>query len=41
LGHALGILIRTLDAKSAEAALDSIKEYALNIRKDILIKEKK
>jgi len=41
LGHALGILISTLDAKSAEAALDSIKEYALNIRKDILIKEKK
>lgn len=41
LGHALGILISTLDAESAEAALDSITKYALEIRKDILTKEKK
>ena len=41
LGHALGILISTLDAESAEAALDSIKKYALEIRKDFNKGEKK
>ena len=41
LGHALGILISTLDAESAESALDSIKKYALEIRKDFNKGEKK
>jgi len=41
LSQALGILISTLDAESAESALDSIKKYALEIRKDFNKGEKK
>jgi len=40
LAQALGILVSTLDFEVAESALNSIKEYALEVRNDFN-KEKK